>query len=154
MMEPSTDILKLAFTWSPRPDMQHDDPKKGFAQHLPVLRNILKCCDKYELHPECFLNGGLHYHAYLEIKDKIKWYKSVLPTFKRYGFVVIKKNPNEHWHKYIRKDGQIMYDVLEHQSLDPDVGLKLMTVRLCKQKVNSCPDIKKYIDTFIEIKGA
>lgn len=123
----------IAFTWSPKPSFQMNDPQLGYAQHLTVLRGIRLCCKRYEIHPEFFANGGLHYHGKLEITDKIKWFAKVLPTLKRYGFVVIKTNVDDKWTDYIRKDVFVTNPVLTHMITDKEGGINL-NIPTCKKK--------------------
>lgn len=123
--------LSIAFTWSPSPNLQREDPQEGYKLQLPVLRQLVRCCAHIKLHPEFHLNGSLHYHAILLISDKIKWYKSVLPNIKKNGFVCVKKNPNEVWTTYIEKDWDISRGVLGLEK-----PLDLMTLKKLYGRVN------------------
>ena len=65
------------------------------------------------------MSGNIHYHGLFSISDKIKWYKSVLPTLKRNGYVKVVKVVEKHrdkWVKYIVKERDSMISILE---LDP-----------------------------------
>jgi len=105
----------LAFTWSPNPNI-YKGYFKPVMQHnncLPVIRLLHKCAQGV-VYPELNQNGNIHYHAKLNILDNIKWYKQVLPTFKRHGYVVIKRgNINEKWDEYIKKDQVLIQEILE-----------------------------------------
>lgn len=102
--------MRVAFTWSPK-NIVSCDVSTQFFTHYIHIRKLNKCA-KYIIYPECNLAGNIHFHGTLEIYDKIKWYKSVLPTFKRNGFVCIKSNPNDKWTMYIEKDKSTMEGVL------------------------------------------
>ena len=129
--EQSKKNMLIAFTWSPQTYLQRNIPIEGYKVHLPILRRLLKCCSKIQVNPELFVNGGLHYHAQLEVSDKIKWYRSVLPTFKSTGLVVCKKNPDSNWMKYITKDWDDMSTIL---SLDTPLDSMALRSRGKKPK--------------------
>jgi len=74
-------VLIVAFTWAPQQRYQRVDPLESYKIQKPMIRNLSLCCNYINLHPELFVNGGLHYHATLHINDEIKWYKKVLPFF-------------------------------------------------------------------------
>lgn len=145
-----TDSLVVAFTWSPRPALQRNDPKKGHENMLPLLRRLTSCCSQIHLTPEFHVNGTLHYHGQLVISDQIKWYKSVLPSFKSNGFVVIKKNPNTKWMEYMMKDFDVMKDILG--LTEPLDMLKLKTSKRSvppPERVTQA-DLESYIGEIIE----
>lgn len=88
-------------------------PKFQYNYCLPTLLNLKLCCDHYEIFPELTLQGNIHFHGILEINDKIKWYKKVLPSLKYMGFVLIKPKPDKNWEKYMSKDSGIMEVILK-----------------------------------------
>lgn len=103
----------LAFTWSPDPKVisPYVDPEKQYDACFSFLI-LLSKCSRFVIYSELNLSGNIHFHAIISLHDKVKWYKKVLPTFKRNGFVVLKHNVNEQWHKYISKDSIMMKEIL------------------------------------------
>lgn len=103
--------LVIAWTWSPQP---HDGtPSEQFNRYLTTLRTLKQCCEKYALYCELNKSGYLHFHGTLQIKDKIRWYKTILPSMRRFGFVLIKPRPDEGWGAYISKEAELMSELLE-----------------------------------------
>jgi len=129
--EKTNSLLTVAFTWSPANYLQKVNPQESYKLHTPVLRRLTQCCQSLQIYPECFVNGGLHYHGTLVINDKIKWYASVLPHIKHNGFVVIKPKPDNGWLKYISKDWDTMSAVLQ---LDKPLDLMTLKTKLRRDK--------------------
>lgn len=82
----------MLITWSPNPkgmpskyDMIRNH--KWFCR--TVFRRWSSCMHTYCVLPEFNLNGNLHYHGWFQLKDAVKWFKSILPLLKRYGYVKI-----------------------------------------------------------------
>lgn len=136
----------LAFTWSPDPKkFKGIKPRYQWDDILSFVR-LLSSCAYFTLYPELNANGNLHIHARVEIFDKVKWYKKVLPTFKYNGFVLIKsKDINEKWDEYIAKDKEIMESVLElklpivHSKASPlkDINIKIKKPRTLEHPPSS-----------------
>lgn len=105
---------KLAFTWSPDPkQFTGKNVSFQFNDTKPFIKNMDKCCD-YRLYPELTTNGNIHYHGVVFVKDKYKWFKSVLPSLKYHGFVLLKKDVNDNWEdKYCKKDVELMSKLLK-----------------------------------------
>lgn len=102
--------LTLTFRehWSP-------DPIKQFQTTIgDVVRQLHRCCDYYAIYPELRDHSGeLHYHCTIIINDKIKYYKKVLPFFKRQGFIKAKGIFDiEVWHDYCKKNLKLMRKIL------------------------------------------
>jgi len=148
--EKTNSLLTVAFTWAPASHMQRKDPIEGYKIHTPVLKRLTTCCSALKIYPECFVNGGLHYHGTLVISDKIKWYASVLPNLKYSGFVVIKQRPDDGWLKYISKDWDVMSAVLQ---LDKPLDLMILKTRLRRDK--NCTILKRpsTLEDFISIES-
>lgn len=94
----------LALTWSPK--KQTVDPIYGLTdfidKYFVAWCDVMHTCDIY---PELNINGALHFHAVICIKDKVKWYKSLLPRLKYDGFVQIKTIFDINgWIEYLNKD--------------------------------------------------
>lgn len=128
---------RFAFTFSPAPKLQRNDPLLGHVNIMPILKKLRLCCAHVELYPEMHINGTLHYHGIIIVSDFVKWYKSVLPLFKRNGFVVLKSNLNSNWDKYITKDWDIVKDILE---LDKPIDLMVLKKKKQKHLIET-PDI-------------
>lgn len=138
----------LAFTWAPAPYLQRNDPKDGYKVQLPVLRLLTRCCSQIKLHPELFVNGGLHYHAYLVINDSVKWFKQILPEFKYKGHVVVKTYRDDKWMDYITKSWDEVKSILD---LTRPLDLALLKCR--GKKMPEMPKtIKRGMEDFISVE--
>lgn len=115
---PISHQMTVAFTWSPANICQRIDPQDSFKLQIEHIRLLRLCCDKVDLYPEMFLNGGLHWHGTLHITDKIKWYKKILPNFRKHGMVVVKSNPDETWNRYQSKEWIMMQELLNIPNID------------------------------------
>lgn len=105
------DILPtdIAFTWSPDPSLFYKiyEPERQHQSCYSYLYN-LRLCSNFLLSLELTQQGNIHYHALIRLTDKVKWYKKVLPTFRKNGNVKIKTgNTNSKWIEYICKDKKI-----------------------------------------------
>lgn len=76
-----------------------------------------KCMSHFEVNPELNSNGNLHYHGYFIIKDKVKWFKVVLPKMKYNGNMKITKVDNDLSKalEYSRKDRVMMESIIDHK---------------------------------------
>lgn len=106
-------LAKVAFTWSPAPHLQAVQPKWSYSKQIERIKQLRRCCESVTIAPELFANGGMHWHGELVISDMIKWHKSILPSFKRSGFVKIKTDVDQGWNEYIRKDNDMMCKILD-----------------------------------------
>lgn len=109
------DTEKIALTWSPdqKQYAQYKLPMKQLCAHMEVIRCI-KLAGDYKCYPEFHNNGNLHYHFIVELKDKIKWFKKVLPTLKYHGFVVVKPATDfAGWLSYCTKHQQTVEHTLK-----------------------------------------
>lgn len=78
------------FTFSPIGNTKNAE--FTYYDHLSTyFVNWHKCMSEFEINPEFNSNGNLHYHGYFVIKDKVKWFKNVLPKMKYNGLVKISK---------------------------------------------------------------
>lgn len=119
----------LAFTWVPDPKKYTGKrPEYQFFDTLEPIRNLRLCCETFKIYPELTMAGNIHYHGLIVIKDKYKWHKKVLPTFKYSGFVCIKKYNSTGWDDYIVKDVDIMMKIL-NRSLPLDKEHELIRKR-------------------------
>lgn len=115
-MEPSPDLLALTLTYKAHSGA---DPVWQFKTTKEDLSSLLNsCATDWKMYPELTTDGNLHYHGILAIRDKVKWYKKVLPTFKRNGFVKLKKVFDlDEWIAYCRKDLKLMKKILEYRQI-------------------------------------
>lgn len=106
---------EISITWSPCEIYHTKDVMIGFNMALDILKNVQKVSDKFIFYPEVGLQGNnIHFHGIIELKDPVKWYKSVLPKLKRNGFVKIKPIFDKlMWLEYCKKDFDIMKYVFE-----------------------------------------
>lgn len=122
-------MTTLAITWSPSPDVYRHlhTPEYQLGACMGILRKVAKLSkSQYGIFPELNSNGNLHFHLKLiitERHDLVTWYKEVLPTFKRNGFVLVKtKNIDEGWDKYIRKESDLMTSIFNELSMKDESG--------------------------------
>lgn len=108
---------RIAITWACNRTFHTNDPKIGFSMAVNVLKKLRTVSEKFILYPEIG-NGGsnIHFHGVIILKDKVKWFKSVLPTLKRNGFVKIKPLKSQEWYDYIQKEWEIMKNILDIDS--------------------------------------
>lgn len=90
-------------------------PKDQYSTSVyEVIRHLKACCDHYEISPECTTRGDIHYHLTLVLRDRVKWFKSVLPRFKRNGYVCVKPcDDPDGWRVYCTKDNTEMKEILD-----------------------------------------
>lgn len=103
---------KYAFTWVPDPKkFKGIKPIFQFNDLVPYLNLMRKSCD-YIIYPELTIAGNMHFHGKISIRDKKKYYTQTLPSLKYNGFICLKKEPNEVWDNYIKKDASDMQEIL------------------------------------------
>lgn len=142
------DILAITIA----PPQISGTPIDQLNQLLPIIKLLRKCSKTFEIYPELTVNGSIHFHGSLEINDKIKWYKSILPQIKYKAYLVIKKNPDQGWVEYQAKDKLMMESIL-NISLPITYKHVLMTTKMSPMTV-MCPviqqdDILKKLSVFI-----
>lgn len=104
-MDPYNSIVYWAFTWSPNyKKFDGKVCKLQYQETIPFIDNLKLCCSSYTVYPELTKAGNLHYHGIFELKDTVKWYKKVKPTFEHNGFLFVKKVYSTKWFDYINKD--------------------------------------------------
>lgn len=122
-------IDSLALTISP-PDRvtKYDTLRNIYFSDMILIDTVLhRSCSQYIVYPELDIEGRLHYHAKITIKDKIKFYRDTKPKLGKIGYIKIKKL-NTHYDKlrwliYISKEWGVTKEVLEIQ--DPIYKKKL-----------------------------
>lgn len=111
MEAPLTAVFALTLTYRTH---YYVEPKRQFQDTISeVTYNFRRCAKEFIISPELHVNGNIHYHCTIWVHDLIKFYKSVLPKFKRNGHIVIKKDPNDKWTEYIYKDTEKMSKILD-----------------------------------------
>ena len=123
-------IRDTCFTWCPIPAFHSGSSEQQLQETLPIVQKLAKCTSDCVIYPELTLQGNIHYHALFKITDKVKWFKSVLPTFKRNGFVKVvacNENHKDKWLSYIRKEAEVMIPILSltEEQFTKEKGLNL-----------------------------
>lgn len=104
------------FTCSPNPRKCGIDQYRNYMDHLwVVFSKFSRCMSEFVVSPELNENGNIHYHGWFVLKDKVKFYKHVLPAMKKLGFVKISKlkHRNAEWDYYCQKDYEIMKELCQ-----------------------------------------
>lgn len=110
----------IAITISP-PDRSNKYPYKlknvNFhifcEDKLEIVRLLNRTSIEYTLYPEFDMNGRLHYHGIVIVKNKTNWLRTTLPGLKRIGFVCVKTNPDAKWTQYCTKEWEVTKKVLQ-----------------------------------------
>lgn len=74
-------LVKYAFTWSPKGVTY--DPQTKYNEHIFDVFNKWRRALEFAIYPELNNNGNIHYHGIIQIRDKIAWYKRLLPFVKK-----------------------------------------------------------------------
>lgn len=104
------------FTYSPKTITK--DPTFTYCDHITTyFLSWIRCMHEFEVNPEFNQNGNLHYHGYFRLKDKVKWYKVVLPKMKYNGLIKINKVEQDLSKalEYCRKDRELMLKCISHK---------------------------------------
>lgn len=126
---------KLAFTWVPNPKrFVGTHPKYQFNDTVLFIEQMRNSCDYFKILPELTINGNIHFHGTIQIKDKVKWYRQMLPKLKYNGFVLLKDNPDDNWDKYIMKDRLVMQNIL-------DIDLPIFRTERPQSLYNPAPEL-------------
>lgn len=72
------------------PPVKNTKPEYQFIEDLIILKKLRLCTSMFIIYPELSPTGRLHYHGIVYINDKIKWFKSVLPSLRKLGFCDLK----------------------------------------------------------------
>lgn len=119
-----------------------------FADDMMIIKYIRRCSKHYMIYPEFDIKGRLHYHGLIYISDPMKWYKQILPMFRKIGFVDVQIIGRTFENKlnvllYIRKHWMVTKDIL-------NINDPIFPVRPCKHKYigKSISDTKLITDFF------
>lgn len=99
-------------TWTPDPKKlpYKYNMVKNYDYHIRLFfKNFNKACHTFAICPEFNLNGNIHYHGWFQLKDPVKWYKSVLPTLKHNGFIKINTSVSYKLFNFDKKDNALWY---------------------------------------------
>lgn len=131
-------------TWNPRNsvyahvpngyDPQSQTYDVSWHNMISYLKLIRRCSDCFCILPEISDAGKLHCHGWFNMKDKIKWVKSVYPTLYRHGMIRIKKV------KEIRDD----FDDYMHEDLNETLNYIRDPTPMCLTH-ESLSDIIEYL---------
>lgn len=100
---------KYLFTFSPIGTTKNYN--FAYYDHLgDYFRHWHQCMESFEINPELNASGNLHYHGFFILKNKYKWFKSILPKMKYHGMVKINKVhcDLQKAMEYCRKDRELM----------------------------------------------
>lgn len=116
MTTKTSNPVSYLFTYSPMGNTCN--PTFTFMEHISdYFWSWHKCMEAFEVNPEFNSNGNLHYHGYYVLKDKYRWYKSVLPKLKYNGMWRSEqvKDSLEKAMVYCRKDRELMVKCIDHK---------------------------------------
>lgn len=94
----------------------------AYVDHVNSYFSLFKyCMEDFKLWPELNSNGNLHWHGYIVIKDKVRWFKKVLPHMKYNCMVRIEKLHGELSKaiEYSKKDEKLMSKVISKKLAVP-----------------------------------
>lgn len=91
-----------------------------FKQTHRKIAHIIKMCGDFQCWPEFRLDGSIHYHAIINVQNKVAYFKFVLPKLKLIGYY--KALPIR-----TTKD---LFRILEYCMKDESVNEQLLTTEL------------------------
>jgi len=105
-----------AFTWVPDPKrFSSTSPSAQYKSILGILYKHLPVFGTFIFTPELTKNGNIHIHGMYTIKNKVKYFREVLPCFKGIGNVQVKDVFDEEgWIHYLAKSVPQVIDILDH----------------------------------------
>jgi len=144
-MDTPTKINTYLFTFSPKGITKNYD--YSYMDHYQkYFKNWKACMEDYEINPELNASGNLHYHGYYVLKDKYKWFKSVLPRMKYEGNLkidIVTADLSKAM-VYCRKDRDIMLKLITARPLP-------ITKENCKMEIDKDLVSNTLIDYLIEV---
>lgn len=79
-------------------------PRAQYNYTRVILSKLLNFSTfDFILMPEFTLQGRIHYHGILKIKNFAKWVKDTLPSLRRIGFIKLENKITPKWNQYIYK---------------------------------------------------
>ncbi len=102
----------IALTWSPNNKLNTPDPVFCYDNQAQFFGGWHRYMD-YIICPEIGDTGHFHWHMVIHVKDKIKWYKKLLPELRYKGYVLIKTRVDSGWAVYMTKDEDQMKSILQ-----------------------------------------
>lgn len=109
------DYWNYSLTITFKSELNKYKPWQQFRDTIGVVsRHIASCSDDFEIYPELTLKGRIHYHIRLLLKDKIAFYKKLIPFLNKCGHFDLGKTLSlNDWLEYCKKDHVCMKEVLE-----------------------------------------
>lgn len=78
-----------------------------------ITRTFGESCDML-IYPECMLNGNIHYHGFIKVKDGAGYFKAIHTLKKNLGFIKVKLIDDvPGWVKYCEKSVATMKKLLD-----------------------------------------
>lgn len=88
-------------------------PRGQYNRTVRLLVSVLKSMGPFEIYPEFTVNGNIHYHGRIDVRDKVNYNKGVHYLRRTLGFNLFKCIDNEDkWQRYISKDVSAMQILL------------------------------------------
>lgn len=86
-----------------------------FKDSWETLRSELEGVGNSYVVPEFTLNGQIHYHGMIEVKDRVKYFKLIRYWRKQLGHNLFKTITNRpEWEKYISKDIDVVKQLIKN----------------------------------------
>lgn len=111
----SLETEDYAVTWSPKMVTVHYNSqiRRDVRTYFSVMDS--SGFNNIYVYPEININGNLHYHMLVEVFDKVKFYKAVIPSMKRDGYVIIKRVfDRQKWFDYMTKEVNVMSQLIKY----------------------------------------
>lgn len=83
----------------------HSVRAQYYYTRVMLSKYLGESCDDFVIYPEFTIQGRIHYHGLLTIKNYVKWVRDTLPRLRKLGFVkmeTFKDNP-DNWITYMKK---------------------------------------------------
>lgn len=104
---------------------------KPFSQYnytrVYISKILGESCVDFRIMPEFTIQGRIHYHGILKIKNFAKWVRSTLPSLRAKGFIKIetfkKQENHDRWVTYMYKSKDDTKDILKIKG-DIEVTMK------------------------------
>lgn len=111
----SSPLFNYSLTITFNKPLEKMQPWQQFRDTIGTIsRHIAACSEDFEIHPELTLKGRLHYHIRLLLKDKIAFYKKLIPFLNKCGYFDLGKTMSlQDWNEYCNKESTCMKQVLE-----------------------------------------
>jgi len=86
----SSEEITYLITWVPNPKLLSNDQCTNYVRHYSkYFMKFYQCMTCFVISPELTQNGNIHYHGWFQLRDRVRWFKQVLPSMKYSGYVKI-----------------------------------------------------------------